>query len=129
MMNVSIFSLSLLLLSPALSLHAADTTAAESATAPASSPIDGNQQAAAIASKVWLELVDKDHYDQSWTEASNITKNTVSQKEWNKILTKTRKPLGEMKSRDMVDERTAVNPKKAASRGLHGDGVQDIIHK
>lgn len=113
MFRSSLSSLPLFML-PVLSLQAADT--AVNVKAPAVEeevpvPVDGNLQAAAIASQTWLELVDKDHYDRSWDEISSVTKAKIPKAEWTKILNKTRKPLGLVKSRDMVDQRTAVNPK------------------
>lgn len=68
-------------------------------------------QAGEITSKAWLDIVDKGEYNKSWEEMSSITKNTVKKDEWDKILTKTRKPLGAIKRRDVVDIRSATNPK------------------
>lgn len=68
-------------------------------------------QAGEMTSKAWLDVVDKGQYNKSWEEMSSITKNTVKKDEWDKILTKTRKPLGAVKRRDVVDIRSATNPK------------------
>lgn len=72
--------------------------------------VNGNLEAGAITTKAWLEIVDSGQYDKSWDETANQTKLTASKKEWHKILDKTRKPLGSVKSRKVADIRTAKDP-------------------
>lgn len=107
--------LSMLLLTPVLSIHSAVNHEADIKNAPlktpTDSPVDGNLQAAAIASQNWVELLDKERYHDTWDQASNIMKMTITKDEWNKAMSKTRKPLGSVKTREVVDQRTAVNPK------------------
>lgn len=86
---------------------AASTSSNEAIT----SQLDSQLQAGEITSKGWLDLVDKGDYKKSWEEMSSITKNTVKENEWEKILTKTRKSLGAVKMRNIVDVRTATSPK------------------
>ena len=100
----------------ALQVHAATTTAPASTSA-TSAPqtltpeLEGLLRAGEITAKSWLGIVDRGEYGRSWDEMSSVTKNTVKRDEWEKILTKTRKPLGTLKTRDVVDIRSAVNPK------------------
>jgi len=62
------------------------------------------------AASKWLELVDKGMYDASWDHASIIMQNTISKKEWDKVLNATRKPMGTVTSRHLLDQRPATNP-------------------
>jgi hypothetical protein len=74
-------------------------------------PFDKNLTTSAIVTKAWLETVDKGQYGESWEEASQLMKNAIEKPEWIKILEKVRQPLGEVKSRSVLDQRTAKNPK------------------
>jgi hypothetical protein len=72
---------------------------------------DSALQLAADSSKSWLSLLDKHQYGQSWDQASKVTQTTVGKDDWISILEKTRKPLGSVTTREVVDQRTAKNPK------------------
>ena len=67
-------------------------------------------QESAAASKQWLELIDKGHYSESWENASLLMKKTIQKDGWEKLMTQTRKPLGNVISREVMDQRTAKNP-------------------
>jgi hypothetical protein len=67
-------------------------------------------QQSADASKQWLELVDKGRYGESWDKASFLMKSTIQKASWEKLMEQTRKPLGSVKSRQVLDQRTAKNP-------------------
>lgn len=108
---LSFLSIQLLLLAPVCANVPTTVVEDKNVNKDVQIPSDGNLQAAAIASKAWLEEVDKGKYEKSWEDASAITQRTVSKEEWNKILIKTRKPLGAVKSRDVADVRVATNPK------------------
>ena len=56
--------------------------------------------AARAASAEWLELVDSLEYQESWSEASSLLRDAVSQTDWVKNLESIRGPLGAVKSRD-----------------------------
>ena len=71
---------------------------------------DSSLEASATASQSWLNVVDKGHYPESWSQASAIMKLSIPRDEWVQILTKTRKPLGSGVSRQVVDQRVAKNP-------------------
>ena len=62
---------------------------------------DNNEvKAAAIqAAESWLQLVDEDAYQQSWSEAAEFFRKNVSQEQWRNALEGARKPLGKMLSR------------------------------
>lgn len=68
-------------------------------------------EASAMATQAWLDKVDKGHYGESWDNASELLKLTMTKDDWEKLMEKTRKPLGAVKSRQVVDQRVAKNPK------------------
>ncbi|MBA3815367.1 MAG: DUF4019 domain-containing protein [Parachlamydiaceae bacterium] len=113
MKKLSIFFLAAM--GPFLALQAEVVTTSVPTTAsakPVLSPeMEGQLQAGEITTNAWLNVVDKGDYSKSWEEMSSITRNTVKKDEWEKILTKTRKPLGGVKKREVVDIRSAINPK------------------
>lgn len=76
----------------------------------AKSPLEGGLQASAAAAQSWLQLLDKGQFGQSWDQVSSVTKHTIKKEEWEHILEKTRKPLGNVKSREVLDQRTAKDP-------------------
>ena len=71
---------------------------------------DDDLRTSAKVSEKWLALVDKGKYGDSWDAASIILKVQFPRKEWIKYLTKTREPLGNVISREVIDQRTANNP-------------------
>lgn len=68
-------------------------------------------EASAMATQAWLDKIDKGHYGESWDSASDLLKLTMTKDDWQKLLEKTRKPLGALKSRQVVDQRIAKDPK------------------
>lgn len=70
-----------------------------------------NLTASAAAGLQWLGLLDKERYDDSWKTGSELFQKTMREHEWTVFLQKVRKPLGKVKSRQMIDQRTAENPK------------------
>lgn len=68
-------------------------------------------EASAEASKKWLDLVDKNHFPESWDQSSSLMRLTIPKDEWVHILDKVRKPLGNVQARVVADQRTAQNPK------------------
>lgn len=72
-----------------------------------------DQKAAAInAAKAWLSLVDNQRYGDSWSAGSVLLQRTVTKEEWEKILNAVRKPLGGARTRTLIEELPAQNPKK-----------------
>ncbi len=63
------------------------------------------------ASLSWLALLDKENYSESWDQSSSLMKSTIENQSWNQILQQTRKNLGKVISRTIVDKRIAKNPK------------------
>jgi hypothetical protein len=59
----------------------------------------------------WLALVDQGQYARSWDVGSFNFKATIKRDEWVKALEKLRRPLGEVRSREVMDIRWAVDPK------------------
>ena len=66
-----------------------------SATAQTQKP----EQLAQQSSDSWLMLVDAGKYSESWQEASQLFKSSVTQPQWQSALEKVRTPLGKMVSR------------------------------
>jgi len=62
------------------------------------------------ATNSWLALVDQGKYGESWDAASKTMQWTIKRDEWIKNLDGVRKPLGAVKSREILDVRTATNP-------------------
>ena len=56
------------------------------------------------ASDVWLSMVDKGRYSESWQNTSSYFKNAVDENQWEKSLTSVRKPLGEVLSRKAMSQ-------------------------
>jgi len=54
------------------------------------------------AAKSWLEFVDAKEYKKSWEEAAPLFKEKVTEKDWDKMVSSVRGPLGAVKSRDML---------------------------
>jgi hypothetical protein len=67
-------------------------------------------QASAAASLEWLNLVDAGKYAESWDAASPLMKLAMPKNSWEKVMQQTRKPLGAVKKREVLDQRTAQNP-------------------
>lgn len=67
-------------------------------------------ETSAMASQAWLKLVDANKYAESWDRMTTLTKLTVTKDEWIKILETTRRPLGSVTSRQVLDQRTAIDP-------------------
>ncbi len=61
---------------------------------------DGEVEKQAIESSLaWLDLLDREQYEESWETASDYFKNVISKEEWVRSLTGVRKPLGKVISR------------------------------
>jgi hypothetical protein len=56
---------------------------------------------AVSAARSWLTLIDKDHYVESWQEASAYFRGAVSRNTWETSLDGVRKPLGRVLSRKL----------------------------
>lgn len=65
----------------------------------------------AQASLDWLKIVDEGNYGKSWDNASKLFQSTVGKEEWIQLEQATRKPLGQLVKREVVDERIAKDPK------------------
>jgi Protein of unknown function (DUF4019) len=64
----------------------------------------------AAAAMAWLKLVDANKYGESWDKTATLTKLTITRDEWIKTLEVTRRPLGSVTSRQVLDQRTAIDP-------------------
>lgn len=59
---------------------------------------DGEQTESAYS---WLELIDTGKYDESWNLSGSFFKGKLSRDQWLHALTEARKPLGDLRSREV----------------------------
>lgn len=64
-----------------------------------------------VAVENWLKIADGGNYEASWDAASDITHDRINKKDWERILQKTREPLGAVNKRSILDIRAAKDPK------------------
>jgi hypothetical protein len=57
----------------------------------------------------WLALVDRGQYSQSWETAAEFLKTAVERRDFVKSLAEARKPLGEVKSRELLSKLYATS--------------------
>lgn len=69
------------------------------------------EQASARVAANWIKLIDQGLYDASWTLASPLMQLTIPKMQWEQLLKAVRTPLGEIKSRKIVLQSPAENPK------------------
>jgi hypothetical protein len=55
----------------------------------------------------WLSGIDAGECDQSWKDAAGFFQKSITAEAWNEALTKFRKPLGAVKSRKLLDAKSA----------------------
>lgn len=66
---------------------------------------------ASQASEEFVSLIDKGRYSDSWNKGSQIFQKTIPQNEWEFALDQARKPLGQVVSRSLKDQRPAMDPR------------------
>ncbi len=64
---------------------------------------------AIAAVQPWLALADRGQYSQSWETAAEFLKNAVDRRDFVQSLTEARKPLGEVKSRELLSKLYATS--------------------
>jgi Protein of unknown function (DUF4019) len=89
------------------------------ASLPAASPSAPPEAAAESAALTWLGLVDGGNYAQSWSSASTIFRQKVSESQWQSAASGTRGPLGSLKSRTL----RSATPKSALPGAPDGQYV------
>ena len=62
-------------------------------------------------SKAWIQLLDKEKYGEAWEQSSSLMKAMMDKDGWDSVMDHMRKPLGKVESREVVDQRSATNPK------------------
>ena len=60
-----------------------------------------NTDAATAAARAWLVLVDDEKYDESWNAAATTFKTAVTKAEWRNSVSRVRRPLGKVSSRQL----------------------------
>jgi len=53
------------------------------------------------AADEWLALVDQGEYGESWQEAATLFKSAVTVEQWEQTLNASRRPLGDLRSREL----------------------------
>lgn len=79
-------------------------------TAEPSSTLSADLTASLSEALAWLKIVDSGNYAASWEQGAFLLRNTMKKNEWISYLQTMRKPLGPLKSRQMMDQRLAVDP-------------------
>jgi len=106
----SLFSLLLMIFSVAITAQEGTVQQVDSEqdadAAVAIDPIKNSTQ----AGERWLQLLDERKYLQSWETGSLTLRLTVPKKHWITLMESIRKPLGNLSSRRVVDQRTAKDP-------------------
>ena len=67
-----------------------------------SAEADEKSDAAVVAAKEWLALVDSKEYKKSWHEAAPFFKEHVKEKQWEDQISIVRGPLGKAESRELI---------------------------
>jgi Protein of unknown function (DUF4019) len=65
-------------------------------------PVKPSPDPAVKTAAAWLRLVDQGDYAQSWAEASSYFRGVVPQDKWVAMVTKVRKPLGAVTTRELI---------------------------
>lgn len=94
-MNVSKLQAVLLCLLVCATLGWAQTKAMPTPTPVA----DSKERAAQLAAENWLALVDAGKYADSWEQAAPLFKEAVTKSDWIEAVSKTKLPLGKLKTR------------------------------
>jgi hypothetical protein len=89
------------------------------ASLPAASPSAPPEAAAESAALTWLGLVDGGNYAQSWSSASFMFRQKISESQWQSAASGTRAPLGPLKSRTL----RSATPKSALPGAPDGQYV------
>lgn len=74
------------------------------------SAFEATDQKSLDAAKQWLSLVDKGEYAKSWTNGSLTFKLTISDARWQSLMKAIREPLGNVVSRDLLEQRPSKDP-------------------
>jgi Protein of unknown function (DUF4019) len=68
--------------------------------------------ACAEASQSWLAYIDKNQYRESWDNSCEIFRLTFPKQDWALLMEKSRKPLGRVIARHLIDHsNSAIDPK------------------
>lgn len=67
------------------------------------------------AADAWVEIVDRGNYAEAWKAGALLMQQTMNEKEFEKLLNATRKPLGRVVSRTLADMRMGHNPPRLPS--------------
>lgn len=57
----------------------------------------------------WLQLIDRQQFDQSWEQASIFLKEHITKTQWHDILRQQRQPLGSISSRNKLKSEYQYN--------------------
>jgi hypothetical protein len=68
-----------------------------------STQADEKTDAAVVAAKEWLAVVDSKEYKKSWLEAAPFFKEHVKEKQWEDQIATVREPLGKVELRELIE--------------------------
>ena len=69
----------------------------------------GGEIAARSGIEVWLALLDDGQFGQSWENAAEAVRKTVTKEQWVKVLSEHRPPLGKLVSRTLKDTHASTS--------------------
>jgi len=69
-----------------------------------------SEKPAQQAADAWISLWDSGKYDETYDQLAEVTKKDISQRQWFEYWSAVRKPLGNVRSRRMIDLRTQLMP-------------------
>jgi hypothetical protein len=73
--------------------------------------VNPNLEQSATATQTWLSLIDTGNYGQAWDSSSKLFQQTINKPQWQQLMDSSRKPLGSIRNRTVLDQRTASNPR------------------
>ena len=83
----------------------------DAAAASAQAKLDQDLTDTANVANQWLKLIDDARYGESWDYGSQKFQFTIKRDEWIKAEEKLRRPFGRLISRQLIEQRTAKDPK------------------
>jgi hypothetical protein len=72
--------------------------------------INPDLQTSKEAAEEWLKLLDQKNYDQSWDKGAATLQLLIPKKDWRKLMESIHRPMGEIKSRQIIEQRPAKDP-------------------
>jgi hypothetical protein len=68
------------------------------------------KKSAIEAAEAWLAVVDAASYEESWDQSAEMFRSVLTKEQWVVSLNSVRKPLGEVKKREVLKTAPMTNP-------------------